>query len=53
VAAQQAQQSPGDIFFVDDLPENVAGAREIGLDAVLYTTPEQLRQQLLQRGVQL
>ncbi len=53
VAAQQAQQSPGDIFFVDDLPENVAGAREIGLDAVLYTTPEQLRQQLIHRGIQL
>jgi len=40
------QVSPGTAFFVDDLPENVAGAREAGLLAHHYTSAETLRQAL-------
>ena len=41
------------IFFVDDLSENVAGAKALGMDAVLYTTADDLRDALLKRGVNL
>ena len=44
---------PEQIFFVDDLPANVAGAKAVGLDAVLYTTAENLYEELASRGVHL
>lgn len=40
-----------EVFFVDDKPENVAGAVAAGMDAVLFTTVEQLEADLRQRGV--
>ena len=39
-----------DCFFVDDVPANVSGARHAGLDAELYTDPENLRVSLIKRG---
>jgi HAD superfamily hydrolase (TIGR01509 family) len=50
-ATQLAGVPPQEIFFVDDRPENVAGAREFGFDAVLFTTARQLAQDLTRRGV--
>jgi putative hydrolase of the HAD superfamily len=44
--------SPERIFFVDDRPENVAGARRAGIDAVQYTTPQKLAGELVTRGVE-
>lgn len=44
-------EAPSEIFFVDDRPENVAGALAAGLDAVLYESVELLQQQLDKRGV--
>jgi len=41
----------GEIFFVDDRLENVAGALVAGIDAVVYTTPAALADDLRQRGV--
>jgi FMN phosphatase YigB (HAD superfamily) len=43
--------SAGEIFFVDDRPENVTGALEAGLDAVLYTSPACLAADLRRRGI--
>ena len=40
-----------EVFFVDDRPENVAGAKDCGIDAVQFTTTGQLVRDLLQRGV--
>jgi glucose-1-phosphatase len=40
------QVAPGTALFVDDLPENVAGAREAGLFAHHYTSAETFRQVL-------
>lgn len=37
---------PMRVVFVDDNPENVRGAREAGLHAVRYTTPERLHRHL-------
>jgi HAD superfamily hydrolase (TIGR01509 family) len=50
-AAELAGESPADIFFADDRPENVEAARAAGLDAVLYTDPLSLVAELRGRGV--
>ena len=36
-AAATLGADPSDCSFTDDLPENVAGAREAGMDAQLFT----------------
>ncbi|MEM6330101.1 MAG: HAD family phosphatase [Planctomycetota bacterium] len=41
----------GRIFFTDDRPENVQGALDAGMDAVLFTGAEQLAADLAERGV--
>lgn len=50
-AIERAGFAAGQCFFVDDKPENVAGAVEAGMDAVLYESPLALRSALAQRGV--
>ncbi|MBN1393778.1 MAG: HAD family phosphatase [Pirellulales bacterium] len=50
-AAEMAGYSPEDIFFVDDRPEHVAGARAAGFDAVQFTTAAALAEELRERGV--
>jgi putative hydrolase of the HAD superfamily len=49
-AVQLAGAPAGEVFFTDDREENVAGAIDAGLDAVLFTTPAALQRQLVQRG---
>ncbi len=39
-------------LFLDDLPENVAGARAVGWDAICFETPEQVQAELVARGIQ-
>ncbi|HEY7347424.1 MAG TPA: HAD-IA family hydrolase [Ktedonobacterales bacterium] len=38
-------------LFLDDLPENVAGARAAGWDAICFETPEQVQAELVARGI--
>jgi 2-haloacid dehalogenase len=38
-------------IFIDDNPDNVAGAAALGIDAILFTTPERLRAALADRGL--
>jgi len=52
-AAELVGHAPEEIFYVDDLAENVAGAREAGFDAVQYTTPRDLAIELRKRGVRM
>jgi FMN phosphatase YigB (HAD superfamily) len=52
-AAELAGVEPGAIFFVDDLPQHVAGARAVGFDAVQYTSTRRLADDLRQRGIRL
>lgn len=40
-----------DCFFVDDVPVNVEGARNIGMDAELFSGPDKLRLDLKARGI--
>jgi FMN phosphatase YigB (HAD superfamily) len=48
-AAELAGVLPAEIFFVDDREENVAAARAVGFDAVLYESVEGLQNALAQR----
>ena len=38
-------------IFIDDNPDNIKGAQTLGFDTVLFTSPENLRAALRQRGV--
>jgi glucose-1-phosphatase len=51
LAVRRAGVPAGEVFFTDDRKENVAGALAAGLDAVLFTTAEQLRAELASRGL--
>ncbi|HLA83492.1 MAG TPA: HAD family phosphatase [Thermoguttaceae bacterium] len=50
-AAQKAGREPGEIFFVDDIPGHVEGAREAGFDAVVYQSAAQVAEELRRRGI--
>jgi putative hydrolase of the HAD superfamily len=50
-AAGLCGHRPEEIFFVDDLPGHVAGARAAGFDAVQFTTAEALSAELRRRGI--
>lgn len=39
-----------EIVFIDDLPENIESAQKLGIDAILFESPEQIRSALRQRG---
>lgn len=42
---------PGDTLFIDDVAVNVDGARAVGMEAVLYTSPAELRRELAARSI--
>ena len=50
-AIELANHPANEIFFIDDKPENVAGAIAAGMDAVLYTTASQAIVDLQSRGI--
>lgn len=42
---------PDDVVFIDDRPENVAGAAAVGIHGVHFTTPEAARTALAGHGI--
>ncbi len=42
---------PGEILFLDDREENIAGARAAGLQTLLYTTHEAFESEMRERGL--
>jgi 2-haloacid dehalogenase len=40
-----------DCVFIDDVARNINGARAVGIDAILFETPEQLERDLKARGL--
>ena len=48
-AAELAGCRPEEIFYTDDIPGHVAGARGVGLDAVVYTSTAELVKELRKR----
>jgi glucose-1-phosphatase len=51
IAAARAGVAPEEIFFADDMPANVEGARAAGIDAVQYTDTPTLLRDLRARGI--
>lgn len=51
VAIERCALTPGRTLFVDDMPDNVAAARALGFEAVLFTTPERLSDDLTRYGL--
>lgn len=50
-AAELCETPPGEIFFTDDRPDNIAAAKAAGWDAVHFETADQIRNELTRRGV--
>lgn len=50
-AVERAGVPAEQVFFTDDKPENVAGAIDFGIDAVLFTETATLEHDLTARGV--
>lgn len=48
-----ADVEPGEVFFTDDLPQNVAAAVAVGIRAFLFSGPEKLRSDLENCGVKV
>jgi putative hydrolase of the HAD superfamily len=50
-AIERAGVAPHEIFYMDDMPGHVAGARAMGIDAVQFTDAPTLVAQMRQRGI--
>lgn len=51
--ARAGEADPGSCVFIDDLPENVEGARDAGLQAILYRSMDTLLADLRALGVEV
>lgn len=50
-AVEASHCAPQECFFTDDIPEYVEGARQAGIDAVVFEGAEALERELRSRGV--
>lgn len=50
-AAESVQEAVTDCLFIDDRPVNVQGARELGMQALQFHSPDQLRTDLNRLGL--
>lgn len=44
---------PEECLFIDDKERNIKGASDVGMKTILYTNPEELKEQLLQIGIKI
>jgi FMN phosphatase YigB (HAD superfamily) len=51
LAIKKAGVAPENIFFTDDRSENIEAAREAGIQALLFQSEAQLKQDMLSRGM--
>ncbi|MBF8295817.1 MAG: HAD-superfamily hydrolase, subfamily variant 3 [Bacteroidetes bacterium] len=50
-AIELLQLDPGDVFYIDDLHENVEAARRVGLNGSLFVGEQELKQRLSDLGL--
>jgi putative hydrolase of the HAD superfamily len=53
LALKVTQRSPQECVFVDDREPNIAGARKIGMDTILFQGAAQLEGELYKRGIEI
>jgi putative hydrolase of the HAD superfamily len=46
LALERLGVSPAEALFVDDFPENVEGARAVGMHAILFRSADQVREEM-------
>lgn len=46
LTAERLEVAPNEVLFIDDLPDNCAGARATGMQAIVYTGMDQLQADL-------
>ncbi len=51
LAARRVGRAPQDCLFIDDYQLNISAAEQLGMQAVLFTSPETLREELVSRGL--
>jgi epoxide hydrolase-like predicted phosphatase len=51
VAIDRAGCRPEECFYTDDIAENVEGGKRLGIDAIIFESPEQLRREMTNRGI--
>lgn len=52
-ALKRAEAPPEECIFIDDMEENIKGAKKIGIDTVLYGTQTDLKAELRNKGLSL
>ncbi len=53
ILLNQLQLTPTEIIFIDDQRENIQAAKEIGIDAIHFTSPRQLCEELNKRNINI
>lgn len=53
VALDAANESPENCLFIDDMPENIAGAKRAGMHGIVFRDVEQLKEELAELGVKV
>ncbi|TKD06330.1 HAD family hydrolase [Polyangium fumosum] len=51
VPCQRLGEPPAEALFIDDRAKNCEGARAVGMQAIVFNSAEQLREELAQRGL--
>ncbi len=51
-AIEISGEPPSTSLFIDDKPENCAAARALGMRAIVFESPEQLKRELVDFGIQ-
>ena len=50
---QRYELNPEECLFIDDLKENIEGARATGMDGIVFESIEQLHSELISRGIDI
>jgi len=48
---REINREPGECVFIDDKPENIEGARNLGIHGIIFESKEQLKEELKKLGV--
>ena len=50
-ALDQVQRSPDAVLFIDDRPDNIEGAKTVGIRGIVFQNEKQFKEQLKSLGL--
>ena len=53
LALKKMGKVPGECVFIDDLPNYIAAAKELGIRTILFESPEQVKEELSALGISI